>query len=222
MTTEAKVLTAITGVTVLIITIGAFSFGGKTTADKPTTEVLATEDQKLLVKPDSNQIVSPKAKVTLVEFGDFQCPACGSVNPIVEQITEEYKGKITFVFRNFPLAAHKNAMIAAEAAEAAGAQGKYFQMHSMLYDKQADWSESDKPMEHFEKYAKELKLDINKFKSEIESNKYEKKIQQDITDGTALGVDATPTFYINGVKQVGGLPYDEFKAKIEEELSRTK
>lgn len=98
-------------------------------------------DLKLLIRPNSNKISTPSAKVTLVEFSDLQCPACAQAHPVVKQILEENKGNINFVYRHFPLSQHKNARIAAEAAEAAGEQGKFFEMVSKLFENQNKWSE---------------------------------------------------------------------------------
>lgn len=211
MTQENKVLIGLGIVTLLIVVGGAFFIGGKSTPDKPTPPV----DNKVLVRSDSNKAAVPNAKVTLVEFGDFQCPACGAAHPIVTQILQEYKGKVNFVFRNYPLPMHPNAMIAAEAAEASGAQGKYFDMYNALYSNQKEWSDSKKPLDIFLKYANTIGLDKDKFQKDVESKRFEAKIKKDVADGDAVSVQATPTFFINGVKQTGGLPYDEFKAKID-------
>ncbi len=214
MSQEAKVLTGIGIVTILIIGFGAFFLGGSSTPEKPAPPA----DAKVLVRPDSHKETSPSAKVILVEFGDFQCPACGASYPIVEQLLQDYKGKVNFVFRNYPLPIHPNAMIAAEAAEAAGAQGKYFEMYQALFSNQKEWAESKNPLEIYLKYAKNIGLDTDKFKKEVEDKKYESRIKKDQSDGNALGVNSTPTFFINGIKQTGGLPYDQFKVKIDDAL----
>lgn len=216
MSQEKKVLISLGLITLLIVVGGAFFIGGSSTPDKPVPPA----DAKILMRNDSNKIVVPNAKVTLVEFGDYQCPACGASYPIVTQILKEYQGKVNFVFRNYPLPIHSNAMIAAEAAEASGAQGKYFEMYETLYSNQSEWSDSKKPLEIFQKYAKNIGLDVEQFKKEVEAKKYEKKIRSDQSDGDSLAVSATPTFFINGKKITGGLPYDQLKKMIEEELSK--
>ena len=214
MTNEAKILGGIGILTIVIVIAAAFLFGGKSSPDSNQTPV-STAQQKILIRKDSHEITAPAAKVTLVEFGDFQCPACGAAYPIVTQILNNYKGKINFVFREYPLPVHQNADAAAEAAEAAGAQGKFFEMYNLLYSNQNSWGDSTSPMDYFTKYAQGLHLNMNKFKSDVQSKKYAGKIQQDQNDGNTLGVNATPTFYINGVQQVGGLPYSDFKSKID-------
>ena len=215
MSSETKFLAGIGIVTVLIVVLGAYFVGGSSTPNKSTPPV----DQKLLAKQDSQKIAATKARVTLVEFGDFQCPACGASHPIIKRLLDEYKNDLTFVFRHYPLPMHKNALKAANAAEAAGAQKKFFEMYDLLFENQTEWSESNKSDEIFEKYAIELDLDVDKFIEDIKTKKYESKIKADQADGNALGVNSTPTFFINGEMQSGGLPYDQFKAKIDEILN---
>lgn len=221
MTNENKILIGIGVLTLFLVGIAVFSLGGTSGLDKE--ENTEPKDIKVLIREDSHKIGPANAKVTLVEFGDFQCPACGSAHPVVTQIIKTYKNDVQFVFRNYPLPVHKNALVAAEAAEAAGAQGKFFEMHDLLFENQKDWSESKDPLkEHFMLYAKKLKLDEVKFEQEVKENKYKAKIEKDVSDGNASGVNATPTFYINGVQQTGGMPFNEFKEKIDKELQASK
>ena len=218
MSTETKVLTGISVATIAIVIGAAVLIGGKSTPEKAEAPV----DTKILIREDSHKLGNKNAKVSVVEFGDFQCPACGAVHPIVKQLRAEYKDKVVFVYREYPLAMHEHAKFAALAAEAAGAQGKFFEMHDKLFDNQKDWGESKDAEKKIVEYAKSLGLDMDKFKSDIEKKTYAKKIDQDISDGSAAGVDSTPTFYINGVKQSGGLPYNEFKKKIDDALKAAK
>lgn len=217
MSNEAKILIGISVATIVLVVGASLIFGGQ----KPSDNAAPVANTEALVRSDSNKKGAKNGKVTIVEFGDFQCPACGAVHPTVKQLTREYGDQVTFVFRNFPLQMHKNAQAAHQAAEAAGAQGKFFEMHDMLFENQSEWENSGNPMEQFTKYAKELKLDEAKFKADIEAKKFDKKIEQDVNDGYAVGVAATPTFFINGVKQEGGLQYNEFKEKIDAELAKS-
>jgi protein-disulfide isomerase len=212
MTQETKILGGI-GIVTLLLIVGAALFLGGNPQPGETPGVKA--DQKILVKKDSNVMGSTSAAVTLVEFGDYQCPACGAAHPVVKQLTDAYKGKIRFVFRNFPLPMHQNAIVAAQAAEAAGAQGKYWEMHDMLYENQDAWSDSTEPVSIFATYAKNLGLDVAQFRDMIAKKTSIGKINGDTDDGIKLGVNSTPTFYINGEKQVGGLSYSAFKEKID-------
>ncbi len=141
---------------------------------------------------------SPTAPVTLVEFGDYQCPVCAASYAPIKAITDKYASdsNFTFVFRNFPLPQHPDAQLAASAAEAAGAQGKYFEMHDLLYENQNDWSGTTNPMSYFTKYAQQLNLNVTQFDYDTTSYKYFSNVDQDTQDADKFGVDATPTFYV--------------------------
>jgi protein-disulfide isomerase len=144
------------------------------------------------------------AKVILVEYGDLQCPACGSAHPNLRKITEEYKDQIAFVFRNFPLTTiHPNARAGAAAAEAAGLQGKYWEMNNYLYEHQDDWtslSGGNTLTTKLVSYAETLGLDTAKFTTDLASSSVNQKISFDQAIGKKLGIDSTPTIYLNGVK----------------------
>lgn len=143
------------------------------------------------------------SKVVLIEYGDFQCPGCGGVHPTVKTLTEKYKDQIALVFRNFPIASkHPNARAAAAAVEAAGQQGKYWEMHNLVFENQSGWqslSATDRGA-FFIGYAKELNLDEAKFKADMESEAISKKINFDQAVGKKAGADVTPTFFLNGKK----------------------
>ena len=216
MGTETKVLLGIGLVTILIVVGGAFFLGG----DKPKPEADAKPvSSDILIKKDSYKEEVKDAKVTVVEFLDFECEACGAAYPTVEMIREEYKGKINFVVRNFPL--HKNSVLAAKAAEAAGEQGKFWEMYSMLFENQTEWAEKTNPQtEVFIAYAEELELDMDKFKKGLESKAFEDKVNRDKSDGITAGVKGTPTFFINGKLAGNVMAYEEFKGKIDAELAK--
>lgn len=145
------------------------------------------------------------SKVILVEYGDLQCPACGSAHPNIRKITEQYKGQLAFVFRNFPLSTiHPNARAGAAAAEAAGLQGKYWDMNNYLYEHQSDWVDltGTNTTTSLISYAKTLGLDTTKFTTDLAADTVNKKISFDQAIGNKLSVNSTPTFYLNGV-QIG-------------------
>lgn len=198
--------------TVAIIGIGAFLFS-KNSTSTPQPEKAVNQD--ILVKSDSNKMQAPAEKAVLVEFGDFQCPACGSYFPLVKKLSEDYKDNLSIVFRNFPLPQHKNALPAAYAAEAAGKQGKYWEMFDLLYDGQDKWSEASNAVSIFEDYAITLDLDLDKFKKDAASDEVKKKVNADYADGNSLGVNSTPTFYLNASKIPNPRSYDEFKTQVE-------
>lgn len=169
-----------------------------TESTKSEDSVVANDEQKKQLAQGWNQ-GNASAKVVLTEFGDFQCPACAKINPLIkDQLLPKYQEKVLFVFKNFPLDMHKNSWPAAQAAEAAGAQNKYWQMHDMLYEKQEEWAELANPNDKFVAYAREIGLDENKFKSDIEAKRYKDRIQADVDLGTALQLPGTPSFYVNG------------------------
>jgi protein-disulfide isomerase len=143
-----------------------------------------------------------KAGVTLVEYGDYECPFCGQYYPIVKQVQAEFNQQITFQFRNFPLTSiHPNAFAGARAAEAAGLQNKFWEMHDLLYEQQTQWSTGSNPTPSFNQYAQALGLNVTQFKADYASTKVNNLINADMAAGTKLNVNATPTFYLDG-KQI--------------------
>ncbi|HEX8096977.1 MAG TPA: thioredoxin domain-containing protein [Pyrinomonadaceae bacterium] len=139
------------------------------------------------------------APVVLEEFGDFQCPPCGALDPEMRRIEAEYGDKVRVVFRNFPLPRlHRNAVDAARAAEAAGQQNKYWEMHETLYDKQGEWTVMPDPRPVFESYARRLGLDVDRFKSDMDGIVVNTRITSDVARGDSLGVKGTPTLFVNG------------------------
>lgn len=143
------------------------------------------------------------SKVILIEYGDFQCPSCGGAHPQIKAVTEEYKDRIAFIFRNFPLTSiHPNAKAAAGAVEAAGLQGKYWEMHNLVFESQQDWSSLTGAERNsaFVGYAESLGLDKDRFLSDLAAEQVNKKISFDLALGKKVGVEATPTFYLNGNK----------------------
>jgi protein-disulfide isomerase len=139
--------------------------------------------------------------VTLVEYGDFQCPFCGQYYPVVKQVEAKYGDRVFFQFRNYPLPnLHPNAFSAARAAEAADMQGKFWEMHDLLYETQAEWSKLGDASSFFASLAKQLKLDMTKFKKDYASSAANDRINADQAEGNKLGVSGTPTFFIDGKK----------------------
>ena len=217
MTTETKVLAGIGVITVGILTAGIFFLSKPVPTDLSGARQVNSE---ILVKIDSSQTGPTDAKVTLVEFGDFQCPACAQTQPVVNKLKEEYKGKVNFVFRHYPLPQHKNAVIAAQAAESAGEQKKFWEMHDALYENLSEWAEVDKPLNIFIKYARELSLNTDQFKKAIETEKFKSKVLKDEQDGGAAQIRYTPTFFINGRIIEGSSTYETLRGGIETELNK--
>lgn len=179
-----------------------------------TSTVAAGET--VLIRTNSNQ-TSPMAKVKVVEFGDYQCPSCAVAQGNLKRLVAEYGDQIDLVFRHFPLLQHANALIAAEAAEAAGAQGKFWQMHDLLYERQSAWESESNPTGRFVDYAKEIGLDLGKFRKDVENYVYSEKINQDKADGQALHLQGTPTIFIDGVQE-STFSYSQLKSDIDKAL----
>src|SRR3990167_2325581 len=208
MSTESKFFIGIGLVTLVIIVAGVFLLGRKTTPASPVQN-----EQKVLGSSIRNFQGNANATVKIVEFADFQCPACGVAHPIVKSIIEKNQDKIYFVYRHYPLSSHRNAKLAAQASEAAQVQGKFWQMYDMIFENQKEWSDSSNAKEIFESYAQKLGLDVNKFKEDFDKTK--SVIEQDYADGNQVGVDSTPTFFINGEKRVGLIQSGEFQKLID-------
>lgn len=210
LTSEAKVLTGIIAVTIAIVA-GAVFF-----LSQPEKPVVV--DTSRLVREDSNRIATGSGKLTIVEFGDYQCPACWVAHAPLKQAVAQYSDQVLLIFRHFPLTQHKNGEIAARAAEAAKMQGKLVEMHDKLYETQDEWDDEANALEFFKKYAGELGIDVAKFAADINSESAKQKVRDDLTDGLALNVNSTPTFYFNGELYKGGIGYEEFKKAIESRL----
>lgn len=163
------------------------------------------------------------APIVLIEYGDFQCPACASYYPMVKSLEEKYPGQVQFVFRHFPLSQiHPNAFAASRAAEAAGSQGKFFEMHDKLYETQALWgSVTTNQQSLFEGYAEELGLDMGQFKEDYKSTQVADRINFDIDSGTdTFGVQSTPTFILQGEKIDNPQDVAGFEKLIDEALAK--
>jgi protein-disulfide isomerase len=214
MTQEIKVVLGVI-ITTVVLLFGSVFLLGKTDEKKTNPQ---TVDENILVADAHNRIASESATVTIVEFADFQCPACGRTYPILKQILQEYKGKVAFIYRHFPLPQHKNAMLAARASEAAATQGKFWEMYDLLYKRQAQWSESSDAAILFTNYAKELDFDMQTFSDELKGAKYDTIINKDRDDGVLLGVNATPTIFINNKKLTDMPSYENIKKILDDTL----
>jgi protein-disulfide isomerase len=151
----------------------------------------------LPVSADRDHIQGPAdAPVTLVEYGDYECPYCGAAYPIIKQVQARLGERLRFVFRNFPITtSHPHAERAAEAAEAAAAQGRFWEMHDLLYENQRRLRDQD-----LHSYAQQLGLDVELFDKEMADHAHAERVREDFMSGVRSGVNGTPTFYINGVR----------------------
>jgi len=173
---------------------------------------IASATLKPPVGPKDHMQGPPDAPVTLVEYGDYECPYCGEAYPVVKALQERLGDQMCFVFRNFPLTqVHPHAEEAAEAAEAAGAQGKFWEMHDLLYENQDALEPED-----LVQYARALKLDLPRFVLEMREHVYVERVREDFRSGVRSGVNGTPTFFINGARHDGPFDLGSLLAAIEE------
>lgn len=194
-----------------VIIFGAIRLGGRNGGDESVNPTLT-----LAVREDDWIKGNKEAAVELIEYGDFQCPACAQFQPVVKQIGEELGDKIKIVYRHFPLSSHNHARAAAEAAEAAGKQGKFWEMHDLLYVRQGEWVGLKSVEEVFIGYAEELGLDVDKYKEQMQNDEVVDRVQAHYDSGMKSGVNSTPTFFLNGEKMEGYATLDDFKSIIVE------
>ena len=187
---------------VIVIGIALSTLGSGTLLYRAKRQQLKNipESESVLAKTNTDSAHirgNPDAPVTLEEFGDFQCPPCGKFSEFVEELLKEYNSRLRLVFRNFPLSGHEHAREAALAAEAAGLQGKFWEMHDTLYREQETWTKAPNVRELFESYAGTIGLDVDQFKKDMDGDKARERVDSDRALADFLGVKATPTLFIN-------------------------
>ena len=183
--------------------IGLFLLASKGKEEvKQEGEEEIKQKAELLAKLEGNFIGSKDAEIVIVEFSDFQCPACAIQGPIIKDVVREYPEDVKLVFKHFPLTSiHPNSPLAAEATESAAEEDKFFQMHDKLFENQKEWSTLDpnSMIERFVDYAKEIGIeDVDKFKYALQNGVYTDKVQQDLNLALELGLNSTPTVFFNG------------------------
>ncbi|MEU0721184.1 thioredoxin domain-containing protein [Streptomyces lavendulocolor] len=225
MTKNLKISLAL--VAVVMAVVAALLAANRTPDVSTDTSAQADASQgkaapaSVLVRPDSHRLSTAKdGKVTVVEFLDLECESCRAAFPHVEQLRKEYAGRVTFVMRYFPIPSHKNAELAARAVEAASKQDKLEAMYQKMYETQESWGDQQVSHENtFRGFAEELELDMKKFEADWKDPTTAKRVEKDRRDGLALGVQGTPTFFINGQRpQIQSV--DDFRAAIDAELAR--
>ncbi|MEQ1883988.1 MAG: thioredoxin domain-containing protein [Bryobacteraceae bacterium] len=182
--------------------------------DAHKVEILL-EPPKIDVSFDTSRIRGKGDAVTIIEFGDFQCPYCQRVQVTLANLLKKYDGKVRLTFRDFPLRSiHPQAQISAEAARCAGEQGKFWEFHDQLYQNPNSLNAST-----FEKLASNLQINVTQFSECLNSGKYMPQIEEDVRAGEAIGIDGTPAFIINGVQLSGAQPAAAFEKIIDQELN---
>ena len=198
---------------------GHWNIGGaaaaKFTCPTPGAAVAGDDVERKCVPFDGKARGSNKAQVTIVAFSDFQCPYCSRVLATLDKLVKDYPDKLRIFFKHNPLPFHSDAPLAAQAAVAADMQGKFWQMHDILFKNQ-----SALKRENLEKYAAEIGLDVAKFKADIDAPATKKQVDDDLKLAKDLGVQGTPNFFINGRPLRGAVPYEQFKTVVDDELGR--
>ncbi len=190
----------------IVLVIGIF--GLAISSSKNNSSTSRKIDDPTIVQSDDHIRGKTDSKVYVITYGDYECPVCNAWEPELQKIREEYNDKVAFVFRNFPLTdKHVNAYAAARAAEAAAKQGKFWEMHDMLYTRWSEWKGDNKSAQSkFEQYAQELGLNMDQYKSDYESESVADRINSDLQSASKVGAEGTPTFLINGQKvEVGAV-----------------
>lgn len=202
------------GLVVLFLLVWlAFGFAGKGGSQEIASVLLGAAD------PDDWKRGNDSAKAILIEYSDFQCPACGSYYSLVKALHEEFGDSLLVVYRHFPLSQiHANAEPACRAAEAAGKQGKFWEMHDLLFERQKEWSNDRNAAGTFAAYATALGLDTGRFINDFNSREVKEGVAADYESGFRAGIAGTPTFFLNGKKIQNPRSYEEFKKIISESL----
>jgi protein-disulfide isomerase len=197
----------------LIFFVGKSEFKAKQ-AERESANLI--QASTLAVKPNDWTYGNKDAKVIVVEYLDFECEACRAYHPITTQLKEEYKDSMLFVVRYFPLGGHRNSRTSAYAAEAAGKQGKFWEMYDLLYANQGEWGEQETVnQEQFEKYAIEAGVDIEQYRKDVVSPEVMKRVDDSYNEAEGLNLQGTPSFFLNGRSIENPKWYAAFKALIE-------
>ncbi len=201
---------------VIIAVIGVLIWIGERqdSADQPSAVTGEVTDIDHVRGPED-------APVTVIEYADFQCPTCAAFAPVMDRLADEYPNEMRLVLRYFPLKSiHPNAMASAEAVEAAALQNKFWEMHDLMFDKQDEWETLSNPEAKFEEYAQSLDLDVDKFKSDMNSKSVRDRVDADFDSAMTTGLSGTPSFFVNG-ELLEDTPqgYEAFKAIIESKLN---
>jgi protein-disulfide isomerase len=200
---------------IYIVAVVVILLGGMT-AWRMALNKGAVSAGELTVPVSTTDNTKGEGDIVLVEYSDFQCPACAQYEPSIRQLMTDLEGKVTFVYRHFPLrTVHLNAQIAAQASEAAALQGKFWEMHGVLFASQRDWENDANAAAKFASYAGQLGMDVEKFNTDIDSDAVKEKVNSDYEGGIRAGINSTPTFFLNGKKIANPKNFPEFKSTVE-------
>lgn len=206
-----------------VIVLALIVWGLVVALNKPPKDVTPKLGTPAPVSAADHVSAASDTPVTLIEYSDFQCPACQSYYPLVTRLLSEASTSLRLVYRHFPLndpgpggrVTHPNALIAAQASEAAGKQGKFWEMYKLLFENHAEWTELKDPRAVFVRYASTLGLNLTPFEADLDSAAIKDFVMAQKKEGVAIGVNSTPTFFVNGKGITNPRTYDEFKSIIE-------
>lgn len=203
---------------VILLSIPLFALLGRVLS----TPAGGLDDENKIEIVEEDNIKGPEdARITIVEYSDFECPACAAYYPIVQKLLETFPDDVRFVYRHLPLKSiHPNAERAAQAAEAAGRQNKFFEMHDLLFEKQDEWSSAEDFDAVLLEYAKEIELDESQFATDIDSTEVAERVDGDVKAAYTLNLQSTPSFFVNGSKIQNPDGFEAFKDLIEGELNK--
>jgi len=210
MSGDSKFFVTVLAVGVLVV-VGFFIFGKSSPSQ--TVEIDTSVGHKL---------GSDSAVVKIVEFGDFQCPACKAAAPPLKEAYAKNGNIVQIIYRHIPLPSHQNSDESAQASEAAALQGKFWEMYDLLYANQESWQSLPDPFSVFESFATTLSLDLKKFRSDYKSSDSTKNVQRDKADADKYGVSSTPTFFVNGEKITGAQSVEAWQKIIDTKLAEAK
>lgn len=216
MNSETKIISIIGAITVIVIIIGMVLASG---ASNSTAKPVALSSERL-VRPDSPRVMGANAKIQIVEFADFECPACQMIQPEIKRLLADYGESIDFVFRVIPI--HAKSKELGAVSFSANEQGKFKEMHDKIFEGTNEWNKVGlKESERFaiyDRFASEIGLDVEKFKADLKNNRsaYDARVDQDAADAAAMNIQSTPTLVINGETVIRGVQrYEALKAIVE-------
>jgi protein-disulfide isomerase len=203
---------------ILLLGLGVFGLEQLAFRDRDHSDIAVT-----ITDTDTKVTGNAAAIAQLVEYSDFQCPACASYAPLVEQLRHDFPDTLRVAYRHFPLTAiHQNAMISAQAAEAAHQQGKFWEMSALLFAHQTDWDKSETPKDFFRTYAQNLDLDLDRFDTDIDRQDVIVAVLADKRLGNDADIPGTPTFFLNGKPLKNIRDYADLKTRVTEALTQTR
>ncbi len=197
----------------VVVGIVALIIASRGPAGSGSSSVAAVTDQDHVQGPRT-------AKAVVIEYSDLQCPACGAYYPIMKGLQQKYGDKLALVYRHYPLTQlHQYAQLAAQASEAANLQGKFWEMHDLLFERQDSWPQAKNVRQTMIDYATELKFDVAKFTTDLDSSVVKDRVNRDVSSGNAVGISGTPTFFLNGTKLTNPGSADAFSKLIDAQLA---